>query len=93
MAMDMIETNLLQRLQSSGALLGQEIFALVGQSISEVERKLILATLHECKGNRTTTARILGVSIRTIRNKLHEYTLQGNHVPAPANQNWQPLRL
>src|SRR5215207_6058266 len=44
--------------------------ALVGRSVAEVERSLILHTLDYCLGNRTHTARILGISIRTLRNKL-----------------------
>lgn len=58
------------------------IFALVGRRISDVERDLILATLTQCRGNRTHTAKILGISIRTIRNKLHEYASVGFDVTA-----------
>jgi hypothetical protein len=49
--------------------------ALVGRSVAEVERSLILHTLDYCLGNRTHTARILGISIRTLRNKLGQYTI------------------
>jgi DNA-binding NtrC family response regulator len=42
-------------------------------TLSEIEKRHILATLEHCKGNRTQAARLLGVSIRTLRNKLHEY--------------------
>ena len=49
--------------------------ALVGRSVAEVERSLILHTLDYCLGNRTNTARILGISIRTLRNKLSQYTI------------------
>ena len=62
------------------------IIALVGQTISDVERDLILATLKECVGNRTWTAKILGISIRTMRNKLHEYASVGIDIPVAANQ-------
>jgi hypothetical protein len=41
---------------------------------------MILKTLKEVNGNKTQAARILGVSVRTIRNKLHEY---GNFFPIP----------
>ncbi len=44
-----------------------------GQSIWEVERDLILVTLESCSGNRTQAARLLEISVRTLRNKLHEY--------------------
>lgn len=45
----------------------------VGLSVKEVERELILKTLDELKGNRTSAADILGISVRTLRNKLKEY--------------------
>ena len=45
----------------------------VGRSLDEVERELILGTLSHCLGNRTHAANILGISIRTLRNKLKEY--------------------
>ncbi|KQT51812.1 hypothetical protein ASG47_02715 [Devosia sp. Leaf420] len=45
----------------------------VGRSIEDVERVLILSTLRHCQGNRTMTARMLGISLRTLRNKLHAY--------------------
>jgi len=45
----------------------------VGVSLAELEKRLILKTLERENGNRTRTAQILGISIRTIRNKLREY--------------------
>lgn len=45
--------------------------------IREMEKDLILKTLKEVKGNKTKAARILGVSVRTIRNKLNEYKQLG----------------
>ncbi|HMK49939.1 MAG TPA: sigma-54 dependent transcriptional regulator [Thermodesulfovibrionales bacterium] len=41
--------------------------------IRDVEKDLILQTLKDVSGNKTRAAKILGVSVRTIRNKLHEY--------------------
>ena len=51
--------------------------ALVGRTVAEVEKELILTTLDHCLGNRTHAANILGISIRTLRNKLKEYTDAG----------------
>lgn len=51
--------------------------ALVGQSVAEVERDLILRTLRHCDGNRTTASAILGISVRTMRNKLREFAEAG----------------
>ena len=47
--------------------------ALVGCTLESVERALILSTLTQCRGNRTDAARVLGISIRTMRNKLRLY--------------------
>jgi DNA-binding NtrC family response regulator len=46
-----------------------------GTSMREVERHLLEATLQSTGGNRTRTAEILGVSLRTIRNKIREHGL------------------
>ena len=54
---------------------------LVGRTVADVERDLILDTLDHCLGNRTHAARILGISIRTLRNKLAEYIQAGLPVP------------
>ena len=52
-------------------------------SIWEVERSLILGTLERHGGNRTHAARTLGISIRTLRNKLREYReLNGGEIPS-----------
>ncbi|MEX6725089.1 sigma-54-dependent transcriptional regulator FlbD [Parapedomonas caeni] len=56
---------------------------LVGRTVADVERDLIIDTLKHCLGNRTHAANILGISIRTLRNKLNEYTAAGMNVPAP----------
>jgi len=55
----------------------------VGQTVAVVEQQLIIDTLSHCLGNRTHAANILGISIRTLRNKLKEYTEAGIPVPAP----------
>jgi two-component system, NtrC family, response regulator AtoC len=49
----------------------------LGMSLSEVERRLILQTLEHTENNRTKAAHILGISIRTLRNKLNEYREAG----------------
>jgi DNA-binding protein Fis len=48
-----------------------------------MEQQLIIDTLEHCLGNRTHAANILGISIRTLRNKLKEYSEAGVNVPAP----------
>jgi two-component system, response regulator FlrC len=64
---------------------------LVGRTVAEVERDLILETLKHCLGNRTHAANILGISIRTLRNKLNEYAADGAPIP-PANGGGEALR-
>ena len=59
---------------------------LVGMTVAEVERDLILNTLNHCVGNRTHAANILGISIRTLRNKLKQYADEGQEIPQPNEQ-------
>ena len=59
--------------------------SLVGRTVADVERDLILETLRHCLGNRTHAANILGISIRTLRNKLNEYAAEGVPVPPPGS--------
>ncbi|MAS87987.1 MAG: sigma-54-dependent Fis family transcriptional regulator [Micavibrio sp.] len=54
----------------------------VGSTVADVERNLILNTLDHCLGNRTHAAKILGISIRTLRNKLNQYEGEGVKIPA-----------
>ncbi|WP_321447540.1 sigma-54 dependent transcriptional regulator [uncultured Cohaesibacter sp.] len=56
---------------------------LVGRTVAEVEQDLILDTLDHCLGNRTHAANILGISIRTLRNKLKQYSDEGVDIPQP----------
>ncbi|HEX4303748.1 MAG TPA: sigma-54 dependent transcriptional regulator [Rhizomicrobium sp.] len=59
---------------------------LVGRTVADVERDLILDTLDHCLGNRTHAANILGISIRTLRNKLREYSQSGLAIPSHGEQ-------
>jgi two-component system, response regulator FlrC len=58
----------------------------VGRTVADVERDLILDTLDHCLGNRTHAANILGISIRTLRNKLREYSDAGLSIPSHGEQ-------
>jgi DNA-binding NtrC family response regulator len=62
---------------------------MVGRTVEAVERDLILDTLSHCYGNRTHAANILGISIRTLRNKLKQYSEEGFPVPAPGAEDRQ----
>lgn len=69
------EGGVLQNAESSE--LGNAAESLVGRKLADVERDLILGTLDHCLGNRTHAANILGISIRTLRNKLSQYRDEG----------------
>lgn len=55
--------------------------SLIGRTIADVERDMIIDTLGHCLGNRTHAANILGISIRTLRNKLSQYKDEGVEIP------------
>ncbi len=55
-----------------GASLGKDIF-----DLGEVEKEMIKRALSKTKGNRTHAAKLLGISVRTLRNKLAEYRTMG----------------
>lgn len=50
-----------------------KVSSFVGQKVSEMEKALILQTVDSVSGNRSKAANILGISIRTLHNKLREY--------------------
>lgn len=54
---------------------------LIGSTVEAVERELVVQTLARCDGNRTRAARVLGVSVRTLRNKIRQYTSDGLEIP------------
>ena len=56
---------------------------LIGHKLAVVERELILQTLRSHGGNRTRTADLLGISIRSLRDRIRIYRGQGQDVPAP----------
>jgi DNA-binding NtrC family response regulator len=64
---------------------------LVGRKMSDVERDLIIDTVYHCLGNRTHAANILGISIRTLRNKLKQYSEDGVAVPTPSAFDRAPV--
>jgi two-component system response regulator FlrC len=55
--------------------------SLAGLTVRDVERRLIVDTLARTRNNRTQAARLLGISIRTLRNKLAEYRQRGELEP------------
>jgi DNA-binding NtrC family response regulator len=63
---------------------------MLGKTVAEVEQRLIIDTLQHCLGNRTHAATILGISIRTLRNKLKTYSDDGIQVPSSADLQRSP---
>ncbi len=70
---------------------------LIGHTLATVEREIILQTLRYHQGNRTYAANVLGISVRSLRNKIRVYGDQGEKVPAPASsrggdpsRTWSP---
>jgi DNA-binding NtrC family response regulator len=49
----------------------------VGTNLADVERWMIYATLQKCGGNKTRAAALLGVSLKTLYNRLNAYRAQG----------------
>ncbi len=52
---------------------GSSLNVKVGTSLPEAERRLILATLEECEGDKKKAAEVLGISLKTLYNRLNEY--------------------
>jgi DNA-binding NtrC family response regulator len=70
----------------------------VGTTIAEVERRLILATLREYQEDKPKSASVLGISLKTLYNRLNHYQSPENGAPAatpgesapqPANEPWE----
>jgi DNA-binding protein Fis len=62
-------------------LAGVSLGGLLDPPIKDIERDVVLATLSTTKGNRTVASRVLGFSVRTLRNKITEYSADGFSVP------------
>ena len=65
--------------------LDQPLRELIGLSLEEIERRFILATIAACHGHRGRAAQSLGVTTRTLANKMKAWRLQGQ-IPSVAEQ-------
>jgi two-component system response regulator HydG len=79
----LIDGSRISTISQGAGRLHLEVEALIGRTVEEVERALILRTLERCRGNRTSASNILGISVRTMRNKLKSFIEAGIPV-APA---------
>ena len=50
-------------------------------TMEELEKNHILRALESTSGNRTKTSELLGINVRTLRNKIRQYKLEGEAVP------------
>lgn len=90
--MQALETEEAHRLELAGGDYGvaidrlrSEVFTsaiakLAGRRLDEVERGLILATIAATDGNKTHAARRMGISLRSLREKVKAYEAQGHYV-------------
>ena len=58
---------------------------LIGHKLASIERELILQTLRCKQGNRTLAAKTLGISIRSLRDRIRNYRYRGESVPEPGS--------
>jgi DNA-binding NtrC family response regulator len=59
----------------------------IGTTMDQVEREVILRTLEANQGNKTATAEVLGISRRSIYNKLAAYGIDTREEATPASEN------
>ena len=57
----------------------------IGEKMRMVETHFILETLKDHNGNRTHSAKTLGISLRTLRNKINEFAMEGYDIPQPTS--------
>jgi DNA-binding NtrC family response regulator len=80
-------------LSQPGSAANDIVPLLVGYTVEELERELILQTLAYQQGNRTEAAALLGLSIRTLRNRLKDYAASGIAIPQPGHQGFPLARV
>ena len=79
---DELDTDLLApQVSPSGDLAGGQVSVPVGETLAEADRRLILATLERCKGVKKQAAAVLGISPKTLYNRLEEYAAAGYALP------------
>ena len=72
---DVVELDVQSTLDLSGDPLdaGEGVHLPIGVTMADAEREILLATLRHCGGNKRRTADVLGVSLKTVYNKLVGY--------------------
>ena len=79
-------------LSPAGAPAAGQVSVPVGETLAEADRRLILATLERCNGVKKQTAAVLGISPKTLYNRLEEYAAAGYVLPGEDPQAGNPSR-
>lgn len=79
---------LLEDVQDEKPVKERQTDSLVGKTVAEVERDLILQTLAHCGWNRTSASSLLGISVRTMRNKLKSFVEAGIPIKPSLGNNF-----
>ncbi|MGE8656725.1 MAG: sigma-54-dependent transcriptional regulator [Achromobacter sp.] len=88
---DELDADLLApQVSPSGDLAGGQVSLPVGETLAQADRRLILATLQRCKGVKKQAAAILGISPKTLYNRLEEYAAAGYALPGEARPDGAP---
>lgn len=72
---------LVPQVSPTGETAGSQVSVPVGETLAEADRRLILATLERCNGVKKQAAAVLGISPKTLYNRLEEYAAAGYTLP------------
>jgi DNA-binding NtrC family response regulator len=91
---DVLDADMLvPQVSPAGAARGGQVSVPVGETLAEADRRLILATLERCNGVKKQTAAMLGISPKTLYNRLEEYAAAGYALPGePPARTERPSR-
>ncbi|MCY1526444.1 Regulatory protein AtoC [compost metagenome] len=79
---DVLDADMLvPQISPSGAAEDGQVSVPVGETLAEADRRLIVATLERCNGVKKQTAAMLGISLKTLYNRLEEYAAAGYVLP------------
>ncbi len=90
---DVLDLEMLVPLVSPGGeSAGGQVSVPVGETLAEADRRLILATLERCNGVKKQAAAVLGISPKTLYNRLEEYAAAGYPLPGENSRTGGPSR-
>ena len=83
---------LVPHVSPAGESSGSQVSVPVGETLAEADRRLILATLERCNGVKKQAAAVLGISPKTLYNRLEEYAAAGYPMPGETSRAGVPPR-